>query len=424
MQSSNDSLRFAGDVRLSEVQLNSLNGQVANVINQVELIEIYEDLFSSFTTISVVLRESVDYINLFPFIGEEFLDINIVTPTMDKPIKGRFYIYKITDRLYTKEREVMYTIKAISEEFLTDINTKISKAFGGNVSEIASSLLGKDGINTRKNVNIEKTSNKTKFTSNFWTPTKCLNYAASTAVNLRGNPSYLFYENRDGLNFRSIDELLKQQVYHKFSKDNYTRTLRDDESTNSVKDPKEDYRKILEMEIPVVTDYLKDIQGGQLKSRIISHDMVTKKYTVKDYSIKKDTNPSTFINGTPTYSKYATANNASTMIFMPKHYGSFNNFSDVTNHKTTQKRISFFQNIERYKVLINVFGRTDYTPGQIIELFVPKATQIVGTDTDPRDLVLSGKYLISAISHSINRTNHTCNIELIKNSILTDLTKY
>jgi hypothetical protein len=420
MQNSNSALRFAGDVQLKDVQLNSLNGQVANITNQVILIEIYEDLFASFTTLSIVVREAVDYISLFPFVGEEYVDVDIVTPTMDSNIKGRFYIYKITDREYTSEREVVYTLKCISEEFLTDVNTKISKTFSGNIGESAFKIFGKDGLNTAKKLNVETTNNVTKFTANFWNPIKCLNYLASTAVNQGGSPTYLFYENRDGFNFRSIDSLLKAPPYHKFIKDNYTRTQIGN-SAESVKDPKEDYKRILNFSVPVLTDYINEVQSGRLKSRLVTHDIVTKKYAVRDYSVKKDANPPSLLNANPAYSKYGTANAASTMLSMPKYYANFTNYSDVTNTKTVQKRMSFFQGLNKYKVNIEVLGRTDYTVGQVVELYIPKATQITKEDPDPRDMILSGNYLVSAISHVINRENHTCNMELIKNSVLVNL---
>lgn len=422
MQNSSNTLRFAGDVQLNEIQLNSLNGQVANIIAQVERIEIYEDMFAPFTTLSIVLKESVDYINLFPFVGEEFIDIDIVTPTVDAPIKGRFYIYKITDREYTKEREVVYTIKAISEEFLTDANTKISKSYGGSISEIATRLFAKEGLNTKKKVYAEQTLNTTKFTSNFWTPTKCISYLAANATSRSKSPSYLFFENRQGFNFRSIDEMLSSQTYHKLVKDNYSRTPQAD-GVNSVKDPKEDYKRVIELSVPVLTDYMNDIQSGRLKSRMITHDILTKKYHVKDYNIKKDPDPTTLLNNAPAYSKYATANAASTFLVMPKHYSSYNNFTDVTNAKTYQKRLSFFQSLNKYKINVTALGRTDYTVGQVYELYVPKVAQITSQDTDPRDKILSGRYLVSAISHVITRENHTCNFELIKNSVIEDLSK-
>jgi hypothetical protein len=415
-------LRVVGDVELKEVQLNSLNGQVANIIGQIVSIEIFEDLFSPFISLSIVLRESVDFMSMFSFVGEEFIDLEIVTPGIDKPIKGRFYVYKLTDRQYTKDKEVVYTIKAISEEFLADVNLSLSKSFSGNASEIASKLILKDGLNTKKKVSIDPSTNNAKFVSNYWNPTKCLFHLSSFATDAGKSPSFLFFENRDGFNFKSIDQLLTKPVYQEFVKDNYSRAQQPN-STTTYSNPTEDFKRILEFNVPVVSDYMTDIQSGKIKSRMITHDILTKKYTLKDYSIKKDPVKPTWLNKNPSYSKYALANAASTIINLPKHYNSFNNTADATNSKNLQRRMSFFQMLNTHKVNMQVYGRTDYTVGQIVDLYIPKATQLTKNESDPRDLILSGKYIISAISHSINRDKHICNIELVKNSVLVDLSK-
>lgn len=422
MRQSSTSLRFAGDVQLEKVQLSSLNGQFANIINQVISIEIYEDLFSPFISMSLVIKESVDYINMFPFVGEEYLEIEIYTPLSKTPIVGKFYIYKITNREMVKDREVVYVLNAISEEYLTDANRKISKTFSGNIGEIAQKLLTTDGLNTQKKVLVEKTSNSTAFTANYWNPIKCINYITTTAINSAKSPSYLFFENRNGFNFRSIDELLKAPTYHKFVKDNYNRSIVGSTTTN-VTDPQEDYKRILDISIPTLTDYMEDIQSGRLKSRLVTHDIVTKQYAIKDYSVKKDKeNSPTLLNPYPSYSKYATSNSISTLVVMPKYYGNFSKFGDVTNANTIQRRLSFFRNLEKYKVNLQVLGRTDYTVGQVVELNIPRVTQIT-EDMDPVDMILSGRYLISAISHIITKENHTCNLEVIKNSVLINLSK-
>ena len=422
MQSSLNTLRFAGDVTFEKIELRSLNGQFANIINQVIGIEIYEDLFAPFITMSIVLQESVDYLNLFPFVGEEYIDVKILTPSTEKPIEGKFYIYKITDRMMSKDREAVYTIKAISEEYLTDANRKISKSFAGNISESAYNISQTDGLNSKKKVIVEKTANNTAFTASYWSPVKCLNYLAATALSQSKSPSYLFFENRDGFNFRSIDEMLKDTTYHKFVNDNYSRKT-DGESLTSTRDPQEDYKRIIEINIPVLTDYMQEIQTGRLKSRLVTHDITTKQYSVKDYSVKRDTeNPTTLLNPYPGYSKYATSNSISTMVVMPKYFGNFTKYGDVTNAGTIQKRMSFFQNLSKFKVTIQVLGRTDYTVGQIVELDIPRVTQIV-KEEDARDPILSGRYMIAAISHIMNKENHTCNIELIKNSVLANLSK-
>lgn len=416
-------LRFAGDVNLEEVTLRTLNGQSANITGQVISLEIYEDMFTPFMSVSVVLRESVDYINLFPFVGEEYLEIKVSTPNIDQKIDSSFYIYKITDRMYTKEREVAYTLKGISKEYVVDANRKVSQTFKGNIGEIALTLAQKGGLNTDKTIFIESTTNKTAFTAAYWQPSKCLTYLATNAQNQNLSPTYLFYENRNGYNFRSIDELLKATTYHKFIKDNFTRSGMNDASVQATKDPQEDFKRILQLDVPVLSDYMEDIQTGRLKSRIVSHDLVTKQYTVKDFSVRKDTeHPPTLLNKNPAYSPYAATNSISTLMIMPRHFANYTSFADVTNYSTAQKRMSFFQNLNKYKVNIEVLGRTDYTVGQVFELSIPKATQITKEQNETaEDEILSGRYILSAISHMITKEGHICNMELIKNSIIMDL---
>lgn len=419
---STNGLKFAGDVEISELLLISLNGQAANVLNQVVTLEIHEDILSPFMSLSLVLRESQDFMNLFPFIGEEYLQLKVKTPDIAQIISGKFYVYKMSDRTYTKEREVMYTIKAISQEFLTESNVKLSKPISGNIGESALRLLGSEGLNTSKAKNIDATLNKTKFIANFWSPVQCLSMLTTSAISVYGSPSYMFYENRQGFNFKSINNLLRQSTYQTFTKDNYSRK-ESSFDTSSTKDPAEDYKRIMSIDIPVVTDYIEDIQSGQLKSRLVSYDIVTKKYTVKDYSIKKDPGSFVLLNKSLPYSKYSISNAASTMINMPKYYNNFDTYSDVTNSSTIQKRLSFFKNLEKHKIEIEVLGRVDYTIGQIVELKLPRISQITKDDTDPYDKMLSGRYLITALTHYISRNEHTCKMEIVKNSVMFDLEK-
>lgn len=412
-------LRAAGDVHIKDIQMSSLNGKTVNITNQVQQIEVFEDLFSSFITMSIGLIEAVDYINYFPFSGDEYLDVDIDTPTLQKPIKGRFYIYKIDSYIKTTDRECAYVIRVISEEWYRDANTKISKGYNGNVAVIAEKLLGKDGLATTKKTNIESTISTTRFVSNFWQPSKCLNYIATNAVSAVGSPSYLFFENRNGFNFIAVDTMLNADVSFKFVKDNFSRDLTNGLST--AKDPNKDFQRIMQFDIPVLTNYMEDVQSGRIKSRMVTHDIVTKKYTSTDYSLKKDPKPHKLLNANPGYSKYTIDSPASTMILMPKYYSNFTNFTDVTTSKTAQKRMSFFQNLKKYSVNMQVLGRTDYTVGMIVDVSIPRAGQITSDDPNPLDLTLSGKYIVSAINHTIDRESHTCTMEIIKNSMLLNL---
>lgn len=413
------SLRFAGEINVKSVMLTSLNGSRLNISNQILSIEIYEDIFSPFMTASIIVAESVDFLNLFPFIGEEYVEINVETPTSEVPIRNVFYVYKISDRIYTSDREVTYAIKCISKEFIRDANVKVRKAMSGNIEEIAKTLMKEEGLTTDKSILTEKTSNKIKFVSNFWSPVKCLNYLASSAVNNEASPSFLFFENRNGFNFVSVNSLFETTVYQKFSKDNYARDLTADESsTSSYKNVVRDYTKILTLNIPVVTDYMRATQAGQVSSKVISHDILTKRYHVKDYSILKDEKLFKLLNDIVPHSASTLIDSSSMISVIPRYYNNHMGFADNTDYKNFQRRQAFFENLRKQTIRINVLGRTDYTVGLVVDVNIPAVKEFTKEDSATKDKMLSGKYIITAISHKIDHENHECNMELMKNSVI------
>lgn len=414
-------LRFAGEINIVNATLFSLSGTKLNISNQILTIEIYEDMFSPFTSANIVLSESIDLINLFPLIGEEYIELNLVTPTSKVPIKNVFYIYKISDRIYTAEREVTYSIKCISKEFISDSNTRIKKSIYGNIEESAKKIISGDGLQTEKNVVTEKTTNDIKFASNFWSPVKCLGYLASSAISGQKSPSFLFFENRNGFNFVSINALLQGDVFQRFTKDNYTRDIdSSDVSISSYKNIIKDYSKIIDLNVPVITDYITAVKSGQVYSKVISHDILTKRYHVKDYSLLKDVRLFKLLNDNLSHTSNTIGDNSSVISVIPRYYNNYMGYSDNSNYKILQRRNSFFENLKKQKITIEVFGRTEYTVGLVVEVDIPAVRQISKEDSNEKvkDKLLSGRYLITAVSHKIDRENHICKLELMKNSVL------
>ena len=229
--SSENAIRFAGDVTIEKLELVSLNGFGQDVTNQIVAFEIYEDIFSPFITGTLALRESIDYAGLFPLVGEEYINIRIKTPTFDDKnmmIDDQFFIYKMTNRNMVGDRNVIYELHFISREAIVDMNKRISKSYEGNVSDLAKEILSDkiNGLETTKNILTEPTENSTKYISNYWSPVKNVNFLAECAKNGNGVPNYLFFENRYGFNFGSLDTLSISGIKQSFTYDQYYRTPR------------------------------------------------------------------------------------------------------------------------------------------------------------------------------------------------------
>lgn len=424
-------LRVAGDINIEKLEVVSLyKGTSFSIKNQIINIQVFEDIFNPFITGTVIVQESLDLINSLPFVGEEYLDIKMYTPTMDQMghvgiIQGRFYIYKMTDRENVGEKNVIYQLHFISADAVNDLNLKLSRGFQGKISDIVSTLV-KDtkALSTGKDLVIEETANKTRYVSNYWSVVRNINFLCDQATNPNGSSTYLFFENRVGYNFVSLDILNEQQPRQTFN--NGTATAAISKSGGSTREIDEDYAKLLEFAAPEGFDYIDRITNGTYASKLITHDMTTKRYkTVHyDYLKKFSSGKETRLNKFPITTNQVAARVGASVFCNETANAVFDGYGDVSNNRMLQDRISRLKQAESFKVHVKVNGRTDYTVGQVVKLNItpPKPTHAKDTPDDTVDNMYSGNYLIAAINHYIDKEKHECHMELIKDTIIFDLT--
>ena len=434
MSAKSSIIRFAGDINVAKITITSLiTNKEFNVSNQLLSFQVFEDLFSPFITGNLIFKESLDFASNFPFVGEEIIDLEFYTPTFDtdRPkdgvIKGRFYIYKMADRQEVAERNTVYQLHFISIEAVDDLNNKISKGFDGKISDIALSLIKDEvGLMTDKKANIEETSNKIKYVSNFWSPIKNINFLLQNAQDVNESPTYTFYENRFGFNFISLDTLNGQKPYQTFQQYNIQQET--DPSGSSVRNLELDYRKISELSIPTSYDYMDRVTSGTYGSQILFVDIAKKEYYNQKYTFfdkwGKDGSEKR-LNEFPLASNKIYTTYRSTMYNDVIENTLFTDYEEVSNVRFRQKRISRLKQAEGNKIQIVVPGRTDYTVGQVVTINKFKSEPIEKSD-DSKDLLdklISGNYLISSINHLVGIDKHECHMTLIKDSLILDLNR-
>ena len=428
---SSSKLHSAGDINIEYVKITSLaNNTFFDIKNQVITIQVFEDMFSPFITGSLIIKDSLDLINNLPFAGMEYLDLSMFTPTLDislreaGKIKGRFYIYKVSERENIAEKSLVYQLHFISEDAVADLNNKISKTFSGKISDIAKELVKKSpGLDSQKTLIVEETKNTTKFISNYWSPAKCINYILQQAINVNGSTTFCFFENRSGFNFISLDFLNDIEPRQKFT----FGTSRDDVGKlgGSRRNIDRDYAKILELSVPSGFDYIDRVRTGTFASRLIVHDMTTKQYKTYNYDYLKKFNEGkeTRLNKFPISTDTILARVNATILRDEVANQLFSKFGDVSNYKSIQDRISRMKQAEAFRLSVKVKGRTDYTVGQKVDITIFKEQPTSQSDTpqDTIDNMYSGNYLIAAINHVVDKEKHECYMELIKDTLRFDL---
>lgn len=423
MSSTPDRIARAGDVRINDVTIVTSTGFAQTITPQVIAVEIYEDIFAPFVTGKLLVKDCQELTNLLPLVGEETLRLSVITPTLERKFgfESEYYIHKMDDRQRVGNSELIYVLHFISKEAIVDLNAKLSRAYSGKISDIVTNILaGTNGLGSPKKLNVETTNNATKFVANFWSPTQCIEFLANQAVNDKQSPTYLFFENKYGLNFVSLDSLYRNTpVHQRFIWDNYSAEA--GRMGGSLMSIERDYQRVLELDINEGFNYMQRLKSGMYGSEIVYYDILAKQYVYKSYV--PQFSREAHLNKFPVYTNRIAARPKSTLIHEHQYYNNFDGYDVTSNTKVTQQRRAKIAEAEAYKLTITVFGRTDYTAGQRVYLNVPKATQFNPNDSPDtyEDKIMSGEYLIGAVCHQITRQSHECVMELIKDSMMVNL---
>lgn len=418
MADSTNDLAYAGDVNIESVEIISSKRNSLNIRNQVVSINIYEDIFSPFITGTLVVKDALDLVNFFPLVGDEQLNLKLSTPGFTGKtgvIDLKCRIYKMTDREMVGNRVVAYMLHFISSEAIMDLNLKLSKSYTGNISNIVLSILNECSISDPERFHIEDTINAVTYVSNYWSPVKNLNYLAEHAISKHNSPTFLFFENRNGLNFVSLGELYTFPVVRNFVYNDYSRDYIPG-SDGNIRNIEKDFSQIIDVNIPIAYDYIERMTNGAFASTLITHNITTKTYNYAGFDFLTDYADDVRLNKYPLISKNIIHSPAAAITTMHKANGVLSGNNDITNSKIFQKRRSLLTLADSAKIEITVLGRTDYTVGQKINVNFNQIKPIDKEDKDIDDLVFSGDYIISSIKHFIDRTSHKCVFELIKDS--------
>jgi hypothetical protein len=202
-------------------------------------IDYYEDIFSPTITAKIRVVNTGDTIqapdkegnpdgekqsiyNGLPLRGGERISLKIKGNTTKNPgldfatnQKDYLYVSSITDIVSESQRET-FTLHLTSREAITNETSRVGKKYSTS-STIDASVTDilKNYLKTEKIGKIDKTQNKYGFIGNLRKPFTILVWLASKGVpaEISGDATagFVFYQTREGFQFRSIDSLISQK---------------------------------------------------------------------------------------------------------------------------------------------------------------------------------------------------------------------
>ena len=249
---------------------------------------IFEDMFSPFITGEITFIDTENMLGRIPIIGQETIYMSLSTPYDDRvytdpetnekmSFAGEFIISSVKEKVQVSDKAVKITLGFASKESFYDITHPFSKGYQGSPSDIAYSVLTDEifGLNTEKRLLVENTKNQIQYVSNYWTPIENLNYLIENSVNENDSPSYVFFENKNGFNFVSIDTLISKELTTKanipsFKVDKSTQLF---EKTGTLTNYEMSYSRVDKIRYINNSSFFERALRGMLGSTIISPDV-------------------------------------------------------------------------------------------------------------------------------------------------------
>ena len=399
-------IQYAGEYTLKKLQLINADGQKSIDLTGITLeINIFENIFLNAISASLVVVDTADLINNIGIYGQEFVELEIETPSLDDyAIKQTFSVYKVGAREDANAGASIYELSLVSPEFMLNHRRRISKSYNGNISTIVEDALTNDlYVQTEKELFIEPTKGVRNIVSPNLHPYMLIqNLALEAQSATSSSPHYLFFENLRGFWFISLQELYNQDTIGV-----YNATQAGELLDNKTIDIQSQLEAVINYNITGNNDTLMNIKSGMLGSTIITHDIYNKSYNKNTYGYFDDFEKHGRIDAMPIYSnERGIGNFPDSRIFVnptstttdfqdAQHYGQSSVTSNQLSETLLHRKARFSELVGGIKVQMRVNGTTTLNAGQKI-VFDKPANSEFGNRLDPD---YQGEFLVTQTRH-------------------------
>jgi len=422
-----------GPSQYEEFSLRSADGEnTVDLKAKTVLFQYYENIFSPVITAKALVQSTGDALegpegklqsiyNGLPLRGGEQLSFKIggnseTNPGLDFSDDPEKYLHveSITNVVSETSKET-FVLNLCSRENITNETSRIGRKFPSSAISDSVEKIFKEYLKTNKELNIDKTQNKYGFIGNMRKPFTVLTWLASKSVPADvkneedSTAGFVFFETKDGFNFRSVDSLVTQKP----SEYEYFFT----EVVKSVK-TNTDFN-ILKYS----TDRNQDLIGKLRKGAFCSHRMFMNPMTFEYTPYDK---------GLFTYNNYAgkfTALGEKPKIPEELQSNPSRSITAILDMGTLEVGVSTSMNADPGKVQSQTMMRYNLLTTQVISMLIPSNTnlkagdiikvEVPKIDREKRkdvDQQQSGLYMIKALCHHFDTKNSYTSLELIRDT--------
>ena len=429
----------ANSLKANAFEIQSLDGKTTIDLagsSSILFLDYFEDLLSPCVTMIIQVMNSTSLMNLLPIRGGEKVSLSVTTAFGDLAFEGNnsLYVFKVTDVIADSTSEG-FTLHLVSRETITNETTRCVRRYDGKINESVKSIL-KNVLLTEKfkEENIQDVANTYTFIGNMKKPFNILtwlcpkslpsqNSSKTSEVDkkgiAKGVAGFLFYENIEGFNFKSIESLVSRtNIGTANVKDipryTYTQVIDHNSTQNEF--------KILNYQIEKNSDLIRSLRIGMYSNLTYFYNIFSNKLSIYQYNLKDEIKNASKLgtNDTiPVSEELGTS--VSRILFRTSDIGVMDNdYTGKTFNDSQQRDIAdMAKSASRYNILFTqslnmiVPCNVKLKVGDVIYAEFPR---IERSNTKRVDDEQSGLYLIKELRHHMEPGTVVTTLRLIRDS--------
>ena len=434
--------------RLNRITITNHRGQTADIQNIAVRLSIQESIYSNTLYMKLTLKDSSNFLERFPLIGQEKINLLIDYKRRDgkpKTLNLDFFVteYPLFGSDSKQQFTQIYSLIGVSEQAFISQQKKISKRVSANTSvEIQNILFG--------DLNLSKDTNKKGLFKNFrqstgqydtnsifqgiintQSPLSAIEWLKNVSKDSLGSPFFFFQTLNGKYRLYSYCSMMDDNVnanYH---------TYYDFRNYSAEAYSEEDYfqraSRVLSVESDLRLNKTEQSNRGAFASRNFFLDYGTKSFTKRKYSYFND-----FYGSSKTLESYPIL---SSEFKIDKDNFSLDNFNDShqefisINSKAYSKNPNYNTEVKNTRAKHNAYhaimdtmshdirlnGDFKLNAGRKITLFFPKGIDptftLTGSEnTKHKNEFLSGKYIITSAIHEFENDEYFVNVRVKRDS--------
>ena len=418
-------------LRYQSVTIASLDGtKRIDITNSILGIDYYEDILSPCITMTIDLMNAYSIFNGLPIRGGESVAMEIETVFGNFRLDGEkaMFVTKLSG-LDAQRKSESFTLHLTSKEALQNETVRCCEKYNNaNINTHVENIL-KKVLQTTKIGKIEQTSNTYSFIGNNKKPFHILTWLGPKSISAysksgnsgkeaKGTSGFLFYENIDGFNFRSIDSLVSNtQIQNSSSdKENIPKYTFDGIGAIQANDLNNNF-KILNYNYEKNIDLMKSLRVGMYVNKTYFYNMYTQELDIYKYRLKDELGDKTLGGNESIAISEQFGDSITRILVRASDHGTLDSKGTFT--QSGRDNADMAKSFSRYNLLftqalnMNVPCNINLKAGDIIYAQFPKMEAGSSKEVDSEQ---SGNYLIKELRHHFSPNELVTSLRLVRDS--------